>query len=184
MKTDEKILKFLSGMMSEIEESEFKTEISNSEQLKNQISEFEKELRKIKETNNLELNENYFHELRFKVHERISTKQNKIKYISRFAFTLTVTVIMIFAISKDFNDDEQNKYLVEPISWEEYFSTSDADLILPSTVNPFDELEEISVEEKLIFVNTTIPVSNSDVFFSVPDIDNNIIAELENKKIL
>lgn len=183
MKTDEKILRYFSGMMSEIEEKEFQNTINNSESLKKQIAEIEVKLNKMKEINILEIDESYFNKLRLKIHDRVSAKKKKVSFIVNYAFAFAITILMIFLISKDFIDDKQN-YIDEPISLDEYFSALETDFILQSDLEQFDEYEEFSTEEKLNFVSITSQISNSDDLLFFSEANKQIISELEKKNFL
>ncbi|MDP4192552.1 MAG: hypothetical protein Q8858_13380 [Bacteroidota bacterium] len=103
MKTNEDILRYLSGLMSEVEKEKFELELNHSEVLK---KEFEKQISLLNKAKVLEedlsANSPYFNNLLPRVRQRME-KKKRFGLYPRFAFALPIAAVIAYFIINPFS---------------------------------------------------------------------------------
>ncbi|MGE5409794.1 MAG: hypothetical protein ACM3MI_02450 [Clostridiales bacterium] len=103
MKKNEDILRYLSGLMSEVEKEKFESELNHSEVLKNDYAKQISLLNRAKELEeDLSANSPYFNNLLPRVRQRME-KKKRFGLYPRFAFALPVAAIIAYFIINPFS---------------------------------------------------------------------------------
>ena len=191
---NERILKYLSGMLTEEELAVFNEELKNNANLRSEMERINSELDSLKFTP--EIDENYFAELERKLKRKDYSKVN-VKNI-RYALSLSVAAIVVFFFvlmgTANKNNEaglnaiiDQNRIVsnlsIDVIS--ENYSISDLEN-LGVTVDDYLSESIFSIDD-----NTLITFINSDEFGDIDDLlstvslsdesFNSIITSLKNK---
>lgn len=99
MKRNEEILRYLSDLMSGEEKKKFESELSSSEELRNEFELYTSKLGGLKELAEIKEDSPYFQNLLPRVRTRIE-KEKKLKWIPRLAYIVpTATAVILLAIN-------------------------------------------------------------------------------------
>jgi hypothetical protein len=109
MNDKEKILKYLSNLLSENEKEKFEKEISESTELRAEIEKIKNNLNKIKSLGNVDLDTSYFNNLLPKVRERIEQKSKK-KAINPLLLMPTTAALIVVLFTFLFPADNSVNY--------------------------------------------------------------------------
>lgn len=104
----EKVLKYLSGMMTDEEKRVFETELNSSPQLKDLLEKYSKNMSELKMLSDVEVDESYFNTLIPRMRERLDVTQNR-PLIYRFGSAIPALVLSVFVfvtiLYLNFNSD-------------------------------------------------------------------------------
>ena len=195
MKTNERILKYLAGELSEKEKSQLEAELKNNEELKKLFEKCSSQLEEIKSTRDLELNENYFINLIPRVHERIR-KNNRWVWIPRLAFVLPVLAIIAFILFYSKGSDKYSKIIADlpdsskqqivnyiekenPSLQDDYLKDTNTKEIIDREISKKINIEDINLEPRLSYSDEYELVNS----LSQDEVDN-IYDKMMSKKIL
>lgn len=103
MKTNDEILKYLAGMLSEEEKREFELEVQKSPSLKKELEKKASILRGLKALSTTEADTHYFENLLPGIRQKMASgKQKTFSFYPRLAYVIPVLAIIAFFIFKPF----------------------------------------------------------------------------------
>jgi hypothetical protein len=117
-KNEERILKFLSELMSENERLDFEKELANSDELKSDLASIKNPLEEACLPKTIEVDERYFANLLPRVRKRLEKKSKIISWKSAYYFTPTAAAVVILSFllfSSKVEFDTQYKELADEV---------------------------------------------------------------------
>ena len=150
-KNDERILKYLSELMSENERLNFEQELVNSKELKSDFDSINNQLEGASLTKTVDADERYFANLLPRVHGRIEKRNKFISWKTAYYFVPTAAAVVVFSLLifhskvdfetqyKDLASEVVNNFSDQEVS-EKYFTeleSNPADAILPQNSDEF-----------------------------------------------
>ena len=93
----EKVIKFLSGLMTEEEKKEFETELNSSPELKLLLEKYSNNMSELKMLSEVKVDESYFNTLIPKMREKLEVKKSR-PLIYRFAPAIPALTLSIFIL--------------------------------------------------------------------------------------
>lgn len=157
MKTDERILKYVSGIMSENELEKFETELAGSSELQNQLNKVKTNLNLFTNVKSEDLDDRYFAALVPKVRQKLEQpRKNKLLFHSKYAVPLLFSILAVFFITKTNKMDNQINF-----------------------DNLFADIDSVVIDDDYVIDEIT---ANS-ILYKDNNIDNTEIDELYNNEI-
>lgn len=117
-KNDERILKYLSKLMSENERLDFEIKLASSDELKSDLASINNQLEEVSFPKTIEVDERYFANLLPRVRERLEKKKKIILWKSAYYFTPTAAAVVILSFllfSSKAEFDTQYKELADEV---------------------------------------------------------------------
>lgn len=180
MNNKEKILRYFSDLMSSEEIASFNDELRNSAELRVEFDKIQSQINELKGLNVNEISEIYFANQRVNLTERIKKFNH---HFTRKVVLIPVAVLALFILSRLFIPSNRTDVISEEFDISDYFSLSNDDDLNDFEENYFPQMRDFSTEEKLNFMNKNM-LTNSDLFQSIAEIDEEIVSAVQNKQIL
>lgn len=105
MKTNDMILKYLSGLLQELEKKEFELQLMQSDQLQKEVNEQLKVLKQLRDLSVLPKESSYFNNLLPKVRQSLGVKK-KFRLYPKLAYVLPVAAVIAFFVLNPFGHKE------------------------------------------------------------------------------
>jgi hypothetical protein len=182
-KNEEKIVSYLSGMMTDDERLIFEGELSKSEELKKDFDDMKISLNELSASNQIELNETYFINLLPRVRERLEVKK-KHWLIRNFYYlvpTVAATIVLFMFIFNSKTNFEMNykevaNEVVNNISDKEVSEKYLAEL----EVDPSNSLSEENSADLTVQIPSEVEVNKEAISKLIDNSDHDTYSTLNN----
>ncbi len=99
MNNRDRILKYLSDLMSSEEKIRFQEELENNKSLKKELERIEKEIHNFSTETNFEIESPYFNNLYVRAKDKFKTKRHSKKLVALPALSIVFTVLLLFILN-------------------------------------------------------------------------------------
>ncbi len=145
-----KIILYLDNQLSDKEKIKFEKELENSEELRNAFEKYKAILKEIKNSEHIEVDQNYFNSLTPRVLEKVNQNKKR-KLIPVYALSLAVSIIIIFFIffnnGKKDNINNSLKDIASNLSKEELIETINSLPDQNSYLDPTDNFSDFNITD-------------------------------------
>ncbi len=187
-KNEEKILKYLSGLMNEGEKIQFEKELTNSSELKNDFDNINQKLGELLEVKDAAVSETYFTNLTPRVREKLKRSDRKSWYAKLYYIvpvTAAVLVTIMFWPKEEITFSDHTAQLTDEI-----VNNLDNEQIADKVFSEVYNTEELLVDTKdenifSISLPDEVAITNNKLFseIDIAYFDYSVLDEISDEEI-